>query len=71
MALIDSYIEDVPAGMVVMPDSVSEELDAMLDAEIAKHPDAAKDRDALRDQIIAFYSKYRYLPDFSLEPRSV
>ena len=68
MPLLDDYIQDLPAALVIVPDSLGNKLDAMLDAEIAKWPDAEKDREALRGQLISFFSKYGYLPEFSLEP---
>ncbi len=71
MPLLDDYIEDVTPALVIVPDSLGDKLDAMLDVEIAKWPDAEKERETLRGQLILFFSKYGYLPEFSLEPRGL
>lgn len=69
MPLIEDYIEDVTAALVIVPEALGNSLDKVLDAEIAKWPDAAKDRELLRGQLLSFFSKFGYLPEFSLEPR--
>lgn len=51
---------------VVLPNHIAAEIDAALDAEIAKQPDAAKDRAALRAQLIECFSEYGFVPEFSL-----
>ena len=61
--------DDSPAALVIVPDTLSNAINAKLDAEIAKWPDAAKDRDALYEQLIWFFSKYGHVPDFTLEPK--
>lgn len=50
----------------VIPNCVANEIDAALDAEIAKVPDAAKDREVLRSQLIEFFAEHGVVPDFSL-----
>jgi hypothetical protein len=44
-------------------------VNAALDREIARWPDAEKDRELIRGQLISFFSRYGYLPQFTLEPR--
>lgn len=50
----------------VVPDSISDDIDRRLDAEIAKHPDAEKDRAVLRSQLVEFVNEHGYVPDFTL-----
>lgn len=69
MPLLEDYIKDVTSALVVVPAALDAAIKAKLDAEIAKWPDAEKDRDILRSQLIAFFSAHGYLPDFTLEPR--
>ena len=52
--------------LVIIPDYIDDEITAKLDAEIAKHPDAEKDRRELRAQIVAFVDQHGYVPDFTL-----
>jgi hypothetical protein len=58
-----------PGGFVIVPESVSVAINAKLDVEIEKWPDAEKERDALYEQLIWFFSKYGHVPDFTLEPK--
>lgn len=69
MPLIEDYIQDVTPGFVIVPDTLHDRVTAALDAEIAKWPDAEKDRDVLHQQIITFFHQHGYVPEFSLEPR--
>jgi len=67
---IDSLrADDDSLGSFVVPQSLADAVNARLDAEIAKWPDAAKDRDALYEQLIWYFSKYGSIPDFTLEPK--
>ena len=70
MPFIEDYLKDVTAALVVVPNTLHENVTAALDAEIAKWPEAEKDREALHGQIISFFHQYGYLPEFTLEPRS-
>lgn len=70
MALLEDYIRDVTPGLVIVPDTLDAAISEALDREIAKWPDAAKERDMIRSQLIAFFSRHGYLPEFTLEPRS-
>ena len=69
MPLLEDYIQDVTPALVIVPDALDAAIKARLDAEIAKWPDAEKDREILRSQLITFFSVHGYLPEFTLEPR--
>lgn len=69
MPLIEDYIKDDTPGFVIVPDTLHDNIHKALDAEIAKWPDAEKDRELLFQQILTFFHQYGYLPEFSLEPR--
>ena len=69
MPLLEDYIKDVTPALVIVPDTLDANITKALDAEIAKWPDAEKDRELLRQQLVTFFSVYGYLPEFSLEPR--
>lgn len=55
--------------MLVVPNYLAAEINALLDAEIAKVPDAAKDRDVLYSQILEYVNDHGVLPQFSLVKR--
>jgi hypothetical protein len=69
MPLIEDYIQDVTPALVIVPDTLDANITKALDAEIAKWPDAEKDREFLRDQLVTFFSVHGYLPEFTLTPR--
>lgn len=69
MPLIEDYLEDVTPGLVIVPESLDAAIKTALDREIAKWPDAEKDRELIRGQLISFFSVHGYLPEFTLEPR--
>jgi len=52
---------------VIIPDYISDEIDRKLDAAIAQHPDAEKDRAYLRSQLVAYLDEHGIIPDFSLQ----
>lgn len=56
--------------LVIVPNYLANALNAKLDAEIEKHPGAAKDRDELYSQLLSYVNEHGVIPDFSLEPRS-
>jgi len=70
MPLLEDYIQDVTPALVIVPDTLRDNITKALDAEIAKWPDAEKDREMLYQQLVTFFSVHGYLPEFSLEPRS-
>lgn len=51
----------------VVPNYIGDAIDAALDAEIAKAPDAAKDREVFRSQLIEYFAEHGVVPDFSLQ----
>ena len=71
MPMIEDYLEDVTAGLVIVPDTLDAAIKTALDREIEKWPDAEKDRELIRGQLISFFSVYGYLPEFTLEPRTL
>jgi hypothetical protein len=52
--------------LVVVPNYLADEINRRLDAEIEKHPDAAKDRDELYGSLLAYVYETGTVPDFSL-----
>lgn len=52
--------------LLIVPNSLSAELYRRIDAEIAKVPDAAKDREALYRQLLAYFNEHGVIPDFAL-----
>lgn len=54
--------------MYVIPDYICEEIDRKLDEEIKKNPDAEKDRQILREQLIEYVNQHGIIPEFSLQP---
>jgi hypothetical protein len=69
MPLLEDYLGDVSDGFVIVPDTLHDKIHAALTAEFVKWPDAEKDREVLYQQLIAFFHRHGYLPEFSLEPR--
>jgi len=53
----------------VVPNYIGDEIDRRLDAEIEKHPPAAKDREVLRGQLLDYVAEHGVVPDFSLTPK--
>lgn len=52
--------------MLVVPNYLRDELNRRLDAEFEKCPDAAKDREHLYGQLLAYVNEHGVIPDFSL-----
>lgn len=52
---------------VVLPNYIAGRIDQKLDAAIALHPDAEKDRSVLRLRLIAYFDEHGIVPDFELE----
>ena len=71
MPLLEDCIQDVTPGLAIVPDTLHDNINKALDAEIAKWPDAEKDRDVLYNQLVTFFHQYGYIPEFSLEPRDL
>ena len=53
----------------VIPTGILERVDAMLDEQIALVPDAAKDREFLKQQILDEVDRTGVIPQFSIVPR--
>ncbi len=53
----------------VIPTAILERVDAMLDEQIALVPDAAKDREFLKQQILDEVDATGVIPSFSIVPR--
>lgn len=56
--------------LVIVPDSLREAIMAKLDAEIAKHPDAEKDRESLYSWLLGYFNEFGVVPDFTLEKKA-
>lgn len=55
-------------SLYIIPNYLADEINAKLDAEIEKVPGAAKDRDDLYSQLLAYVNEHGVIPDFSLAP---
>ena len=55
--------------LVIVPNEVSDAIDAALDKALAVVPDAAKDRNYFYQVLLDHFDKYGEVPEFSLEPR--
>jgi hypothetical protein len=51
---------------VIVPDYIADQINAKLDAAFELCPDAAKDREHLYGQLIAYFDEHGRVPDFSL-----
>jgi hypothetical protein len=51
---------------VIVPEALRQAINDALDAALAACPDAARDRDHLYAQLLAFYDEHGYLPSFAL-----
>ena len=49
-----------------MPNALRDEIDAQLDAAIAECPEAAIEREALYEQLLAYYDEHGFVPEFSI-----
>lgn len=58
------------SGIYIIHNCLRDEINQRLDAEIAKVPDAAKDREALYSQLLGYFNEHGVIPDFSLEKRT-
>ena len=55
--------------MVIVPNTLRDEINSKLAAAIALKPDAAKDREALYSWLLGFFDEHGYVPEFSLEEK--
>lgn len=56
--------------LYIVPDYVSDEINAKIDAAIEEVPDAAPDREVFYDQLLSYFNQHGVVPDFTLEPRA-
>lgn len=61
------YTFDGPAGFVIVPNFVRDAINRKLDEMIAAEPLAAKDREYLYSQLLAYFSEYGVIPEFALK----
>jgi hypothetical protein len=54
---------------VIVPDALSDAINAALDKAIRACPGAASERDALYQQLLSYYDEHGVIPEFSLEKR--
>jgi len=54
---------------LVVPDSLRHAINAKLDAAIAEHPDAERDREALYRHLLSFFNEHGYVPEFTLQKK--
>ena len=52
----------------IIPNSLSNAIDKRLNEAFEDLPDAEKDREHLRGQLIDAFDKYGYIPDFEIKP---
>ena len=52
--------------LVIVPNYIADAINAKLDTAIANVPDAAKDREHLYSQLIAYFDEHGTVPDFTL-----
>lgn len=51
---------------MIVPNELRDEINSRLDAAIAEHPEAEKDRDELESMLLGYYDEHGIIPDFSL-----
>lgn len=56
--------------LVIVPNYIVDEINAKLDAAFAECPEAAKDREALYEQLLGYVNDHGVVPDFSLQRNS-
>ena len=55
--------------LLIVPDSLRHAINAKLDAAIAEHPDAERDREALYSHLLSFFNEHGYVPEFTLQKK--
>lgn len=51
----------------IVPEVLSEQIYAKIDAQIALHPDSAGDREAHYEWLLDFFNEHGFVPDFTLQ----
>lgn len=54
--------------LCIVPTYILDAVNEKLDAAIAACPDAEKDRDELRAQLLGYFDEHGVVPDFTLRP---
>lgn len=57
-------------SFVIVPDYLAEKIYQLVDAEIAKCPVAAPDRELIYSNILGYFNEHGVIPDFSLKPNT-
>ena len=52
--------------LVIVPNHLSDQINAKLDTAIAEVPDAEKDREMLYHQLLGYFHEHGIIPDFTL-----
>ena len=55
--------------LVIVPNALRDAIDRMLDEEIEKTPDAEKDRDTLKRELLWYFNEHGVLPRFTLRKK--
>jgi hypothetical protein len=68
---IEDYLDpDYPGGLMVVPDALSEKIDAAIESALKGMPDDAQDeRPYFREMLLRFVNEHGYVPEFTLERR--
>ncbi len=53
--------------IVVVPNALRDAINDVLDRAIAECPGAATERDALYEQLLAYFDEHGVIPDFTIE----
>lgn len=53
--------------MAIVPNSLRDAINERLNTQIAIHPDAEADRDALYSMLLEYFDEHGVIPDFSLQ----
>lgn len=54
---------------VIIPNALSDAINAKLDIAIAEHPDAEVDRQFLYESLVSLFDENGYIPDFHLSKK--
>ncbi len=54
--------------LVIVPNSLRDELYARIDAQIEQCPQAASDRELIYHRLLSYFNEHGVIPDFELTP---
>jgi hypothetical protein len=63
--------KDQGTHLVIVPNSLRDAINTRLDAEEAKDPGVAGDREHLYSLMLSLFEEYGYIPEFTLEKRGI